>query len=606
MSESNQLFNDFGPVSRAEWIDKATVDLKGADFNRKLVWRTYEGFEVQPFYTPEDMTGTDKLTQLRAIFAQSSRSWVNYTEIHIQDEKKANEEALYAMKYGAQGILFHADIHKIDLEVLLKGIDIKTIHVSFALEAPSEALVEQYFNYAKKEGVDLKELKGFVQADVLESWTTRGVAPDFDELAQMIKLTAQAPDFKGLAVQSASFVNAGSNVSQELAFAFNKMVELFDRLSEKDIEIKALAGELIPVLAIGGDYFFEIAKMRAFRLLAASILKAYGVDASQLKIVSVNSLWSKSLYDPYVNMLRNTTEGMAAVMGGCDALLTRSHDSSYQEPSNFSRRIALNVSNLLKEETYLDKVVDPAAGSYYIENLTLSLTDKALEIFKEIESKGGFVKAFESNTIQSMIAEVKAKKEKDIAQRKNVFVGINRYPNLNEKVPFIKPDGAAKEVNGIKLLVPQRAARLFEDLRQRTQEYFENTGKLPKVYLACFGNLAMRKARATFAADFFGTAGFEMMGEFFFDNIENAAKESAASDADIVVMCGADDDYIENGEAFAKTFKAAANDKQLVLAGNPADMIEKLKAAGVDEFIHVRTNAIEALNAFQEKLLATV
>jgi methylmalonyl-CoA mutase len=322
-------------------------------------------------------------------------------------------------------------------------------------------------------------------------------------------------------------------------------------------------------------------------------------------VLSSNSIWSKSFYDPNVNMLRNTTEAMSAILGGCDAILTYPHDSSYAEPSTFSQRIALHISNLLKEESYFDKVVDPAAGSYYIENLTANLTQHALSLFQEVERSGGFISAFTAGKIQEQIGTVRIKKEKGIATRKRIYVGTNKYPDLHEKATLKPINNIPTVKTGIPLLIPQHAVQSFEILRDRTVKYYEATGFIPKVYLACFGNLAKRKARASFAAEFFGTAGFEILGAFFFEDAQKAAEESAKSKADIVVICSSDLEYETLAFAFAEQFKSISKDKILVLAGYPEKIADDLKTGGVDILIHIKSDAIEILSAFQDQLFTS-
>lgn len=304
-------------------------------------------------------------------------------------------------------------------------------------------------------------------------------------------------------------------------------------------------------------------------------------------------------------MLRSTTEGMSAVLGGVDALSIAPYDSTFENPTSFSSRIALNISHLLKEESYFDKVVDPAAGSYYIENLTDTLIAKALELFKATEAAGGYTAQFAAGEIQKQIGEVRASKRKDIGSRKRVYVGVNRYPNTKETLDDPQCCGGKKckvPAEGLELLPCQHAAKPFECLRQRTEMYAKEHGRRPRVFLAGYGNPAMRTARAMFAGDFFGAASFEILPDVTYPDAATAGKESAKADADIVVICSSDDDYVASAADFAREFKAAANGKTLVLAGYPADIVDDLKAAGVDDFIHVRVNALDALNGYQEKL----
>lgn len=603
MDNPKNLFSDFKAVSKEEWVEKATGDLKGADFNKKLVWQTYDGFQVQPFYVPEDIQHKEWVTSLHNHYQHHDGAWLNYAEIAVGNTVKANEIAQECLKFGANGLLFQIKFDaSVDFTELLKEIDPTKLAISFHIEKGGQRIIQNYFDYLISQEISVKDICGFAQLDVLENYALTGEEPDFEGLAQLLSFTQNAPDFHGLVIGSHEFVDSGANTSQEMAFLMNKWIEAMHKLEDYGISIPELMREVYFHVSISGDYFFEIAKQRALKLACSSILATYQQEETAFPVLSSSSVWSKTIYDPNVNFLRNTTEAMAAVLGGTHSLLIRPHNSAYEEPTLFSRRIALNVSNLLREESYLDKVVDPAAGSYYLENLTETLFNTSIALFKEIENTGGYMQAFSKGTIQKKIGDVRIAKEKDIASRKQAYVGSNRYPNLKEKVAFIQATDAPSEKDGIPLLVPQRAVKSFEKLRQRTQQQEEATSSIPKVYLALFGNLAMRKARATFSADFFGTAGFELIGEFPFKNVDEAIEASAGSQADIVVICSSDPEYAEHGPKFIQEFKSKAPDKELVLAGYPSDCIEQLKEAGLEHFIHVRSNAIEVLSAFQDKL----
>ena len=597
MEKQPELLKDFPAVSREQWKAKAIEDLKGADFS-KLIWKTYDGIAIQPFYTREDIQQTDVASH--HALGNTGRKWVNYAEIRVEEDMhEANRIARKMLDYDTSGFLFYlTNPDKTDLEILLQGLDPERLHISFKTDHFVVQVIQDYFEYLKKQQVSLKIINGFYESDELENLVTQGTLPAFDTYKNLVRVTLQAPGFYGLAVKSHAFANSGANITQEMAFTLNKVVELTASIADEELPAQVILDEVMLHMAVGADYFFEIAKLRALRILFRSVAECFDVESPSVNILSSSSLWSKTLFDPNVNMLRNTTEAMSAVLGGCDALLIQPHDSSYKQPTDFSRRVAVNISNILKEEAYLNKIVDPAGGSYYLEHLTSQLVKKGLEIFQEVESKGGFIAAFEAGEISRAIQGVRDQKLKDVASRKQIAVGTNKYPNLQETVAY---EETANGEDG-HLLNPQRSTRAFNQLRLSTQKHLEETGFVPKVYLACFGNLAMRKARATFAAEFFGTAGFHLMGEFAFQDVSSAAKEAAASEADIVVMCSSDPDYESVAVAFSTLFKAEAPSKLLVLAGYPAALINELKTAGVDEFIHIKTNAVETLSGFQNKL----
>ena len=603
MELTDKLFSSFAPVSKEEWKARAIEDLKGADFHQKLVWKTDDGFPVYPFYTKEDLEAVETLGMGGGLVASTPRRWDQYVIINADDALAANRQAQALVKGGATGVLFtFSDAGEADLPQLLKGLNLQELSISFSSPQPSVAFLSEYMSYLEESGISFHQIKGFYECDVLEQWITRGEEPDLETMANLIKIMEGASNFKTLVIRSGAFVNAGATTAQELAFTLNKLTDYLDRLTELGISQEVLTSTLLLHLAVGGDYFFEIAKFRAVRLLLNNILELYGNAAHRIPVLASNALWSKSFYDPNVNLLRNTTEAMAAVLGGCDALLVLPHDSTFAQPSAFSQRIALNVSNLLREEAYLDKVADPAAGCYYIESLTFSLVHQSISLFKEVEGLGGFMEAFRLGNIQEKIAHAHERKESAIASRKRVYVGTNKYPNPQEASVLPGRNIQPHEGQEFPLLVQQRATRQFDELRSRTLVHQQKTGYLPQVYLATFGNLAMRKARASFAYEFFGVAGFKIMGEFYNADPAAAANEAAASNADIVVICSSDADYESNALSFVLAFRKVTTNKQLVLAGFPEALVQPLKEAGVNAFIHIKCNAIEVLTHFQYKL----
>lgn len=600
MVDNLKLFSAFDPVSKKSWKEVAIADLKGADFDKRLVWKTDEGIDVQPFYTEEDLQDISILPhQTPAI----KKSWTNYVEVDISGQREANKFIHRMIEFGVTGILLKVDDpEKIDFNILLGDIDPEKIQVAFKLHAPCPELILRYFSFLSLKNISLSNIRGFVQSDVLEEWSATGLEPDFNSLAEQLKITARAKNFRGLMLSSHAFVNAGSGVVQESAFTLNKLTDTIEMLERAGLERELIIPELSLHLAIAGDYFFEIAKLRAMRPVLSAILKCYTPSVSHVPVLGSNAAWSKSLFDPTVNMLRNTTEAMSAILGNCDAILINPHDSTYKNPDEFSHRISLNISNLLKEESYFDKVADPAAGSYYIETITAGLAEKILHLFNQVEAQGGYIESFKKGLIQEKISALKHKKEGEIATRKKVYVGTNKYVNPREKIP-LKVETATGTLNpGFPLLQQQRATQNFEYLRQRTQHHFELTGNKPAVCLVCFGNPAMRNARAAFSAEFFGAAAFEIMEEVFLEDVKTGAEEIAKGDADIVVICSSDAEYATLGIAFAETFRSISKDKKLIVAGYPAESIEKLIQTGINDFIHMKTSVVEFITALQNEL----
>ncbi|BDD09164.1 methylmalonyl-CoA mutase [Fulvitalea axinellae] len=603
MENKPLTFEEFSPVGKAKWVEKAKVDLKGADFERKLVWKTDNGQAVQPFYTREDLPETEYSEQfLKCLPSQGSREWNNLYKIKGQDMASRRAQIEAGQKIGATGFVIDMQgVEALDWEHLFEGVNLEETSISFLNSVRPDKIVIEMLEYAKEKGHDPSKIKGFIDADAFRVFARTGELSQevMEQVAHTItRLGDKCPEFSAFTISCSEFTDAGANHIQELAFTLNKLTDYIERFEELGLDKAKILGKLNIVLAVGTDYFHEIAKFRAIRVLVDGVLKTYGEEFANCKvqIIGASSLWTKTLYDPHVNMLRNTTEAMSAVLGGCDTLILDTFNEAFAEPDAFGKRISYNVSRLLKEESYFDKVVDPAAGSYYLEHLTDTLVSEATTLFLDIEEKGGFVKAFESGIIQEQITAIREKKQKNIASRRTTVVGTNRYPNTGEHIdPINLPESDAQK------LTEQRAATVFESLRLHTERFVADGNDRPKVLLALYGHPAMRKARSTFTGDFFGTAGFDIE-ERYFDSAQQAAEQSANSDASIVVICSSDQDYEAEGLNYVNTFKGISKEKLLVLAGYPKELEESLTEAGLDMFVHVRTNAVEALTSFQQKL----
>jgi methylmalonyl-CoA mutase len=392
---------------------------------------------------------------------------------------------------------------------------------------------------------------------------------------------------------------------QELGFTLASANDLVAHLTDCGLTVEEVAKNLVFNFATGSTYFMEIAKIRAARMLWSKIMEQYKPQCDCCLKVFINatsSLWNKSIFDPYVNMLRTTTETMSAAIAGADSITTNPFDIAFKESDSFGYRIGRNQQLLLKEESYMDKIVDPAAGSYYIENLTDSIAQYAWQLFLAVEEQGGFAKAIANGYVQAEVEKTAAQRDMDIATRKTTILGTNQYPNLLEKMgdkitkdtPCCPKCSCSAADAPIKPLRQYRGAEAFEKLRLAT----EHSGIRPKVFLLTYGNLAMRKARSGFATNFFGVAGYEIIDNPGFKSAEEGVKAALEAKADIVVLCSSDDEYAEITEAACQGLKGKV--KSIVLAGFPKDMVDTYKGYGIDEFIHVKTNVLECLTKFQQ------
>lgn len=316
---------------------------------------------------------------------------------------------------------------------------------------------------------------------------------------------------------------------------------------------------------------------------------------------AATSEFNQTIFDAHVNLLRSQTEAMSAALAGVDSITVTPFDKAYKTPDEFSERIARNQQFLLKEESHLDKVVDPAGGSYYVETLTVSIAQEAWKLFLQVEENGGFLVNVNNHTVQDAVNASAEKRHTDVARRKEILLGTNQYPNINELAASkIEHNGCQccchgeTEQNG-KGLSAKRAASDFEDLRLAT----EAAQNRPVVFMLTIGNLAMRLARAQFSSNFFGCAGYEIVDNLGFNTVEEGVEAALAKNADVVVLCSSDDEYAELAPA---AFKALDGRAEFVVAGAPA-CADDLKAVGINNFIHVRSNVLETLQAFNAKLL---
>ncbi len=601
MNDNNKsLFLNFNPVSKQEWIEKVNIDLKGEDFDRKLVWKNLSKIDIQPFYNVEDEQQYLKNT------GENSQSLINYRSIIVVSEQNGNTLALKAIEEGISGLLFDLKEH-VSANKLLEGIDLNAITVSFKLRGNELEFANDFFAFVTQNNVAKKNLKGYFDLELITNYVTKGTidASIFNKTAALVKLATEYPNFKAISITGGEYLDSGANQVQEIAYTLNSLVYLIEQYLERGIEIQTIFDNLHIQLAIGSEYFIEIGKFRAFNNLLSEVAKKYGVSEFSHSLTARTSVWSKSITDAHTNLLRATTEAMSAILGNVNGVLIDAYDKEFNVASDFSSRIAGNIAIILKEESYFGKVANPVDGSYYIEEVSAKIAEKALSLFKTIQENGGFYQSFESELIQQQIAEIRFEKIKLLSQRRLVMVGVNKYPNLMETVAApILSEGEMD--NNTKLLTPRRASLEIEAIRKNTEELVEKTRKRPIVELSSFGNLTMRKARAAFAYDFMGVSGFTVLQEQSYHSAEQAAEESAKSTSNVVVICSSDQDYEEGALQFVKIFRALNKDKVLLLAGNPTNLIEVLTVAGLDGCIHVKSDIITTISSVQYKVRKTI
>ena len=631
MADSKEkLFSDFSPVSTDQWMEKVTADLKGADFEKKLVWKTSEGFNVKPFYRLEDLEGMKTIDSLPGEFPylrgtkKDNNRWLVRQEIRVDSPAEANAKALDILNKGVDALSFHVkakDLCPAYVEQLLEGIYAECVELNFSTcQGHVVELAQLLVDYFRKKDYDLTKIQGSINYDYFNKMLTRGREKgDLVATAKaLIEATAELPKFRVVNVNALTLNNAGAYICQELGYALAWGNEYMNQLTDAGLPAAMVAKKIKFNFGISSNYFLEIAKFRAARMLWANIVAAYQPEclrdcpnkgahgecrcAAKMRIHAETSTFNLTLFDAYVNLLRTQTEAMSAALAGVDSMTVTPFDKAYQHSNDFSERLARNQQLLLKEESHFDKVIDPAAGSYYIETLTASIAKQAWQLFLDVEEKGGFYQAVKGGSVQTAVKESNVARHAAVARRKEVLLGTNQYPNFSEKADGKSPVEATCCCGGehtcekdCEVLDFDRAASQFEALRLET----EHSGKRPKAFMLTIGNLAMRQARAQFSCNFLACAGYEVIDNLGFATVDEGVEAALQAGADIVVLCSSDDEYAEYA---IPAFQALAGRAMFVVAGAPACM-DELKAAGIENFIHVRVNVLETLKEYNKKLL---
>ena len=493
--ESENLFKEFPPVSTREWKEKIVKDLKGADFEKRLIWHTDEGFSVQPFYRLEDVEQLPSIGPIppSSSFAKEKQAqgnpWIINEYIPVKEIEEAAKKVKKALLNGAESITFDLDdtlVPDIEtLHLLLNEVDLLKTPIHFKTNEPL-LLINALSALADEQTLDRSVLKGSLFCDPVSQYSRKGhfaksKAKDLLLAVDLLKATKEIPYFQTLTLDASLFSNAGATVVTEIAYALSLAIFYLDYLTENGFEVQHLFSKIRFNFAVGSNYFMEISKFRALRYLWAKVAESYGVAGQKaaMTLHATNSVWNKTIYDPYVNMLRTTTETMSAILGGVDEITVLPFDVANSFSGEMGRRVARNQQLILREESYLNKVRDIAAGSYYIENLTQKLMVEAWNVFLETENAGGYLQAFQKGFIQQRIHKESIKKDNDIAQGKRKILGVNLFPNPLEKIEHDLPDslfaGKQREQVAIETLKPYRGAATLEAARYQSERINHET-----------------------------------------------------------------------------------------------------------------------------------
>jgi len=707
MQKELHLTNDFQPHTYEQWCETVENQLKGAPF-AKLVKKTIEGIDISPMYFQNDMNNTSLINALpgfspylRGVSPTGAvcRSWLVAQEIVYPDPFVCNEALKNDLKRGQTAInipldwasknALDPDQESVvgvgagglsvttydDWKMALNNVPVDQIPIFIQGGDSGIANTAMLMAYAKSCNYQLSDLSGWIGIDPLGMLAQTGSLTTslpiiYDEMAELTRWAhANTPKLKTIGVSGLPYHNSGGTAVCETAFMIASAVEYIKAMLTRGLPIDTICQSMVLQFAIGSDFFMEIAKIRAARLVWEKIVTAFGGNEKSQKMISHarTSTYNKTKTDPYVNMLRVTTEAFSAICAGCDSLHVEPFDALLGLPTAFSRRIARNVQIVLRDESHFKHPVDPAGGSWYVENLTAQLAQKIWEQFQSIEKNGGMQVSLEKGLVQAHLKAKADERLKNISSRKTVFVGTNKYPNLTEKSPKVNVpdmkalaksrlikvgqfkktrdtdqltaslekfqavrkeqktgwfdsaietaalgaslaeitkamrDHAAPSVQ-VKPLNLHRLAEPFEKLRTRTQEYAKKIGKTPSIFLANMGPIPQHKARAEFSTSFFQLAAFDVLDNKGFASVDDAISAFKESHANIVVICSTDDTYPDLVPKLARQIKAFSANAIVIVAGYPKDHIEAFKEAGVDDFIHIKSNALAFLENLQQQM----
>ncbi|MDR1651989.1 MAG: acyl-CoA mutase large subunit family protein [Synergistaceae bacterium] len=629
-SQSSELpevdLSEFAPSDYEEWKKSAVSALKDASFEKSMFTRTYEGITLEPLYTldhkpapPAARTMPGAFPAVRGSRASgyAGRPW----EIAQDASGKTAEETASILRgeleRGATAITFRAEglvNSAADAKAILSGIDVRKHPFHVSAGACCEPL--KFISKAARElGFSASDLSGCIGTDPIGSYLLSGSLPkDFsalaDELAEAIKTArAESPELRAVLLKGSVYHDGGANAVQETAYVMANAIELVYALQDRGLDIDDFARAARFEFEMGSNFFMESAKVRAAREVWARIVTEFSGGSPDPESVTASifgrtSYFTKTYYDPYVNMLRSSTEAFSAVIGGVDGLTVGCFDEAAGESDEFSRRTARNAQIMLQEEFHLTSPIDPAGGSWYVETLTDELAAKIWETIQDVQGRGGMLACAKSGYIQSSVNEVLQERFKRLATRADRAVGTNMYPNLTEtRLPGAvspsfptAPDGAE-----ITPILPRRWTEQYEELRFTTEKYAERTGDNVKIFLANMGPLAQHKARADFITSFMEVAGFEILTNGGYASTDECADAAAASGADAAVICSTDASYPELVPPLARRIKGKSSMK-VCLAGVPAEEHKQSYLdSGVDGFINIRSNCLDVLRGIQKE-----
>ncbi|MCH3959152.1 MAG: acyl-CoA mutase large subunit family protein [Selenomonas sp.] len=694
--------DEFIPPTYEEWKENCIALLKGAPFDKKMYTKTYEGITFDPMYT---RAGTEEILPKHSFpgmddflrgakpngyikapwgIAQSCDETMPRENNELLRHEQEKGSTIYNIRLD-QATLAGRDVRDAarpgdegcsittlqDMHVLLDQLQLEKTPLYMYAGRSALPLLALTVAALRASGREIRQLHGIIGADPIGELTAQGslskpLALLYDEMADCAAWAAeQAPGLRTVMVRSDVYSRGGANDIQETAYTIATAVSYLRALLKRGLSIDDAAGQIMFCFSMGANFFLQVAKLRAVRPVWAQIVQSFGggKEAQRMHIHARPALFFKTVYDPYVNMLRNTTEIFSGVVGGLDSFENAPFDEPIRKGDEFSRRIARNVQIILQEEFGLLQPIDPAGGSWAVESLTRQVRARMWKEFQTIESKGGIAAALEEGYPQAQIAAVLSERFKNAELRRDRIVGNNMYPNMTEKLLDPRPEdveairteriaeveaylsdlddtfkeeqlqalatvpadkltaairaaeagatlpeltealrGQEAQAEKVTKIEPHRWSERFEALRKRTEDYRDKTGENVRIFLANMGPIPQHKARAEFTTGFLQVGAFDVLGNNGFATVEEAVAAAKESAADAVVICSTDATYPEIVPALAPKLHEALPSAVVYLAGAaPKDLLETYRSAGIDDYISVRANCYQILQYLQQK-----
>ncbi len=620
------LASAFEGTDRTAWRDLVEKALKGAAFEKRMVATTTDGIRIEPIYARDKNQAADA-SPGEAPYTRGTKSdveglgWQIHQLVTDADPQSANRTLLDELEEGSNGIV---------LQVASPGVP--GVKLTSSADVIS-ALTGAYLDYAPIQikaglndiataklvlaalpglGTDQQKVCAHLNMDPIGNWARSGQLDEGLDAALKSAITiandahATAPKMRTIHVDATIPHEAGASEGQELAFAASSLVAYLKAFEHADVSPTDAFAQIAFTFATDDDIFTSLAKLRAARRIICRIGDVSGVDKDTLTTLHITARTSERMLakrDPWTNILRTTVACAAAAFAGSEAITVHPFTWTLGQPDLFTRRIARNTQIVCQEEASLGRVIDPAGGSWYVEKLTSDLAEVAWRKFQDIERQGGLVAALKAGTLQSEIADVRTKRDVDIARRKIALTGVSEFPILGDDGVTTEPWPATKTTSAkedITPLRPHRFAQAYEALRDDADRLAQSNGTAPQIFLANIGQIADHNARSTWIKNLLAAGGIEALTNDGFKNADAAVGAFKSSGAKAACICSSDALYANHAEATAKALKAAGANL-ILMAGKPGDAEATYKHAGVDQFLYAGLNVVSTLQDLLKK-----